>query len=392
MKVFMINVVCGIRSTGRICTDLAVALEEQGHEVKIAYGREDVPEKFQKYAVRIGSDLDVKLHGIKARLFDEAGFGSKKATEKFIDWVKEYDPDIIHLHNIHGYYLNIEVLFKYLKTCGKKIIWTLHDCWSFTGHCVYFDYVACDKWKRGCYSCPQKKEYPARIGPDMSRKNYIKKRQLFTSISNMTLVTPSQWLSDFLHDSFMKEYDIRVIHNGIDTEVFRPMEGKVKEQYFCTDKKIILGVAAVWDKRKGLSSFIELSKKLDDTYRIILVGLTKEQIKDLPSNMIGIERTNSVKELVELYSAAAIFVNPTLEDNYPTTNIEAIACGTPVVTYDTGGSPESAKMYGTSVAQKDVQALVRAIKNAGTFNPQNVDVDYKTSVQKYMRLYEGEIL
>ena len=392
MKVLMINVVCGIRSTGRICTDLAVALEEQGHEVKIAYGREDVPEKFQKYAVRIGSDLDVKLHGIKARLFDEAGFGSKKATEKFIDWVKEYDPDIIHLHNIHGYYLNIEVLFKYLKTCGKKIIWTLHDCWSFTGHCVYFDYVACDKWKRGCYSCPQKKEYPARIGPDMSRKNYIKKRQLFTSISNMTLVTPSQWLSDFLHDSFMKEYDIRVIHNGIDTEVFRPMEGKVKEQYFCTDKKIILGVAAVWDKRKGLSSFKELSKKLDDTYRIILVGLTKEQIKDLPSNMIGIERTNSVKELVELYSAAAIFVNPTLEDNYPTTNIEAIACGTPVVTYDTGGSPESAKMYGTSVAQKDVQALVRAIKNAGTFNPQNVDVDYKTSVQKYMRLYEGEIL
>lgn len=392
MKVLMINVVCGIRSTGRICTDLAVALEEQGHEVKIAYGREDVPEKFQKYAVRIGSDLDVKLHGIKARLFDEAGFGSKKATEKFIDWVKEYDPDIIHLHNIHGYYLNIEVLFKYLKTCGKKIIWTLHDCWSFTGHCVYFDYVACDKWKRGCYSCPQKKEYPARIGPDMSRKNYIKKRQLFTSISNMTLVTPSQWLSDFLHDSFMKEYDIRVIHNGIDTEVFRPMEGKVKEQYFCTDKKIILGVAAVWDKRKGLSSFIELSKKLDDTYRIILVGLTKKQIKDLPSNMIGIERTNSVKELVELYSAAAIFVNPTLEDNYPTTNIEAIACGTPVVTYDTGGSPESAKMYGTSVAQKDVQALVRAIKNAGTFKPINVDVNYKTSVQKYMRLYEGEIL
>lgn len=392
MKVLMINVVCGIRSTGRICTDLAVALEEQGHEVKIAYGREDVPEKFQKYAVRIGSDLDVKLHGIKARLFDEAGFGSKKATEKFIDWVKEYDPDIIHLHNIHGYYLNIEVLFKYLKTCGKKIIWTLHDCWSFTGHCVYFDYVACEKWKRGCYNCPQKKEYPARIGPDMSRKNYIKKRQLFTSISNMTLVTPSQWLSDFLHDSFMKEYNVRVIHNGIDTEVFRPMESKVKEQYFCTDKKIILGVAAVWDKRKGLSSFIELSKKLDDTYRIILVGLTKEQIKGLPSNMIGIERTNSVKELVELYSAAAIFVNPTLEDNYPTTNIEAIACGTPVVTYDTGGSPESAKMYGTSVAQKDVQALVRAIKNAGIFNPQNVDVDYKTSVQKYMRLYEGEIL
>lgn len=157
MKVLMINVVCGIRSTGRICTDLAAALEKQGHEVKIAYGRENVPEQFQKYAVRIGSDLDVKLHGIKARLFDRAGFGSKKATKKFIGWVKEYDPDVIHLHNIHGYYINIEVLFDYLRTCGKKIIWTLHDCWSFTGHCVYFDYVDCDKWKTGCFDCPQKK-------------------------------------------------------------------------------------------------------------------------------------------------------------------------------------------------------------------------------------------
>mgnify|MGYP000231854880 FL=1 len=157
MKVLMINVVCGIRSTGRICTDLAIALEKQGHEVRIAYGRETVPEQFQKYAVRIGTDLDVKLHGIKARLFDRAGFGSRKATEKFIEWVKKYDPDIIHLHNIHGYYIDVERLFKYLRTCGKKIIWTLHDCWSFTGHCVYFDYIVCDKWKNGCFYCPQKK-------------------------------------------------------------------------------------------------------------------------------------------------------------------------------------------------------------------------------------------
>lgn len=392
MKVLMINVVCGIRSTGRICTDLATALEQQGHEVKIAYGRENVPEQFRKYAVRIGTDLDVKFHGIKARLFDEAGFGSKKATEEFIEWIKEYDPDVIHLHNIHGYYINIEVLFDYLKTCGKKIIWTLHDCWSFTGHCVYFDYVDCDKWKTGCFDCPQKKEYPARIGLDMSRTNYMKKKRIFTGVSNMTLVTPSQWLTDLLQDSYMKEYDVKVIHNGVDTEVFRPVDSRIKERYSCADKKIILGVAAIWDKRKGLPSFIELSKKLDDTYRIILVGLTQEQIKSLPSNMIGIEHTNSVKELVELYSAADIFVNPTLEDNYPTTNIEAIACGIPVVTYDTGGSSESAKMYGTHVPKRDVQALVRAIEESETFKPINVDVNYQASVQKYMRLYEGEIL
>ena len=220
----------------------------------------------------------------------------------------------------------------------------------------------------------------------------MKKKRIFTGVSNMTLVTPSQWLTDLLQDSYMNEYDVKVIHNGVDTEVFRPVDSRIKERYSCADKKIVLGVAAIWDKRKGLPSFIELSKKLDDIYRIILVGLTKEQIKSLPSNMIAIEHTNSVKELVELYSAADIFVNPTLEDNYPTTNLEAIACGIPVVTYDTGGSPESAKMYGTHVPKRDVQALMRAIENSETFKPINVDVNYQTSVQKYMRLYEGKIL
>lgn len=209
MKVLMINVVCGIRSTGRICTDLAAALEEQGHEVKIAYGRENVPEQFQKYAVRIGNDFDVKRHGLKARLLDGAGFGSKRVTEKFIKWVKEYDPDIIHLHNIHGYYINIEVLFRYLQTCGKKIIWTLHDCWSFTGHCVYFDYVNCNKWEKECNHCPQKKEYPARVGPDFSKRNFNIKKDLFSEIPNLILVTPSQWLANLLSYSYMKKYTVK---------------------------------------------------------------------------------------------------------------------------------------------------------------------------------------
>ena len=383
----MINVVCGIRSTGRICTDLATALEAQGHEVKIAYGRENVPEQFQKYAVRIGSDLDVKFHGVKSRLLDGAGFGSKKATGKFIEWVKEYDPDVIHLHNIHGYYINVEVLFNYLKVCGKKIIWTLHDCWAFTGHCVYFDYVGCDEWKTGCEHCPQKSEYPARIGPDMSRNNYVKKRELFTGISNMTLVTPSQWLADLISESYMKDYLTKVIHNGVDTDVFKPTESNVKEKYNCQGKKIVLGVAAVWDKRKGLNSFVELSKLLDDSYKIILVGLSKEQIEKLPKNIIGIERTNSVKELAELYTAADVFVNPTLEDNYPTTNLEAIACGTPVVTFDTGGSPESAEMYGVSVPKKDIDGLVTTIEKVRIITKRTTDIDYKNTVQKYIKLY-----
>lgn len=387
MKVLMINVVCGIRSTGRICTDLAAVLEEQGHEVKIAYGRENVPEQFQKYAVRIGNDFDVKRHGLKARLLDGAGFGSKRVTEKFIKWVKEYDPDIIHLHNIHGYYINIEVLFRYLQTCGKKIIWTLHDCWSFTGHCVYFDYVNCNKWEKECNHCPQKKEYPARVGPDFSKRNFNIKKDLFSEIPNLILVTPSQWLANLLSYSYMKKYTVRVIYNGVDTSVFRPVKSEIKEKYNCQGKKIVLGVASVWDKRKGLNTFIELADKLNDSYQIVLVGLDKEQKKKLPSKIIAIERTNSIQELVSLYSAAYVFVNPTLEDNYPTTNIEAIACDTPVITYETGGSGESAKIYGLSVPQKNVTQLINAIENIESIERKKINIDCKNVVQKYLKLY-----
>lgn len=388
MKVLMINVVCGIRSTGRICTDLAVELEKQGHEVKIAYGRENVPKQFQKYAVRIGTDLDVKLHGIKARLLDGAGFGSKNATVKFIRWIKEYDPDVIHLHNIHGYYINIEVLFKYLRICGKKIIWTLHDCWAFTGHCVYFDYVQCDKWLKGCYHCIQKKEYPCSVGLDQSKRNYKMKQQFFTGISDLNLVSPSKWLANLVKQSFMKEYSVKVIQNGVDTKVFKPTESDFREKYHLENKKIILGVASVWDRRKGLNSFVELSKYLPNEYQIVLVGLQEKQIKELPNNIIGILGTDSSEELAAIYTSADVFVNPTLEDNYPTTNIEAIACGTPVLSYNTGGSRESAEMYGLSVQKNNLEELSSALKNINCIKPKKINIDYHDTVRKYLQLYQ----
>lgn len=388
MRVLMINVVCGIRSTGRICTDLATELEKQGHEVKIAYGREKVPEQFQKYAVRIGTDLDVEVHGIGARLFDSAGLGSKNVTVKFIQWIKEYDPDVIHLHNIHGYYINIEVLFNYLRICGKKIIWTLHDCWAFTGHCVYFDYVQCDKWLKGCYHCIQKKEYPCSIGLDKSKRNYKMKQQLFTGISNLILVSPSRWLANLVKQSFMKEYIIKVIHNGIDTEVFKPTESDFRKKYHLENKKIILGVASIWDRRKGLNSFVELSKHLSDEYQIILVGLKEEQIKELPNNIMGILGTDSPEELAAIYTLADVFVNPTLEDNYPTTNIEAIACGTPVISYDTGGSGESAEMYGVSIPKNNLEELITALKNISYIKQKKFDIDYHGTVREYLQLYQ----
>ena len=388
MKVLMINVVCGIRSTGRICTDLATALEAQGHEVKIAYGRENVPEQFQKYAVRIGTDLDVKLHGVKARLLDGAGFGSKRATEKFIEWVKEYDPDVIHLHNIHGYYINVEVLFNYLKECGKKVIWTLHDCWAFTGHSAYCDAVQCDRWKNGCYGCLQISEYPKSV-VDRSKLNWKKKRDLFTGIPDMILVTPSYWLAGLVKDSFLKNYEVQVIHNGIDTSQFRPLKNDFRKYYGLDDKRMLLGVATSWNDMKGYSDFIKLSSMVDDSNRIVLVGLSDDQLKELPKNILGIKRTASVKELAYIYSAADVFLNLSYCENYPTVNLESRACGTPVITYKTGGSPESAGPECVVVEKGNLREVVSAINNLPSVIEEDVsEFDERVSAENYLGLYK----
>ncbi|WP_346962031.1 glycosyltransferase, partial [Clostridium sp.] len=271
MKVLQINSVCGVGSTGRIATDLYKALEEQGHECLIAYGRGTAPKGIK--SIKIGKDLDNYLHVAKTRIFDKHGFESTKATKKFIRKVEEYDPDIIHLHNIHGYYINIELLFNYLKRSNKAIVWTLHDCWAFTGHCAYFDYAGCGKWKDGCSNCEQKKEYPSSILFDNSKFNYENKRRLFTSVNNMIITTPSKWLARIVEESFLGKYPVNVINNGIDLSVFRKSKSNVRKKYLLEDKKVILGVATVWDKRKGFNDFIKLSKVIDEDYRIVLIGL-----------------------------------------------------------------------------------------------------------------------
>ena len=390
MKILMINVVCGIRSTGRICTDLALELESQGHEVKIAYGREFVPEKYARFAYRIGTDLDIKLHGLKARLLDGCGYGSKSATKKFIKWIVEYNPDIIHLHNLHGYYINIEVLFDYLRTCGKRIIWTLHDCWAFTGHAAYCEGANCERWIKGCYHCPKTKEYPASLF-DRSNRNWAKKQRIFKDIPNLTLVTPSVWLKNLVSKSFLGSYETIVINNGIDTKHFKKCDISLDLVVKFKERKIILGVASAWDKRKGLNDFLELNNLIDkEHYVIILVGINKEQIKSLPEGIVGIERTDSVQELAELYSLAYVFVNPTYEDNYPTTNLEAIACGTPVITYMTGGSPESANYYGISLPKGDVVGIAQIIKNYKFINSKSMNLDKNITAEKYVTIYEEQ--
>ena len=339
----IINSVCGTGSTGRICSKIAREYSDNGYEVKIAYGRSSfVPKEDEKFAVKIGGGFDLKTHAIKTRLFDKHGLGSVNATKNFLKWADEFDPDVLWLHNVHGYYINYQLLFKWIKTRpDMQVKWTLHDCWAFTGHCSYFSAVGCEKWKTLCRKCPQKKQYPKSSLFDNSKNNYLKKKASFTGVKKMEIITPSYWLSDLVKLSFLKDYPVEVRHNTIDTAVFKPTPSDFRKRLDIENKKIVLGVAGVWDSRKGFSDFIGLSELLDERYVIVLVGLSEKQIKKLPKNVIGIARTNSAKELAEIYSAADVFLNLTYEDNYPTVNLEAQACGTPCITYRTGGSVES---------------------------------------------------
>lgn len=397
MKILEINSVCGIRSTGRICTDIAELLKENGHECRIVYGRESVPKKYESISYRVGTENDVRLHALKSRLFDASGFGSKYATQRLIEYINEYNPDIIHLHNIHGYYINIELLFDYLKKINKPVVWTMHDCWAFTGHCTYFDFCKCERWKTGCFKCPQVKEYPASFFFDNSSLNWKRKKELFTGIKNLICVTPSKWLAELVKSSFLKENRVYVIPNGIDLNSFRPTYGDFKKKVGIEGKNVYLGVASTWDKRKGLDAFISLSAMLNKDEVLVLVGLSNEQLQELPKNIIGIQQTNNVEELAEIYTAADVLLNPTFEDNYPTVNLEAQACGTPVITFKTGGSPETIfPDSGYVVEQNDVEALLESarqlkfdresiLKNVSKFDKQRRYYEY---LMLYDNLYE----
>ena len=366
MKVLQINSVCGFGSTGRIAVDLYHLLEENNHECVIAYGRGTSPDGVR--AIKIGSAFDNKIHGLLTRVADLHGFGSKKATFGLIKEIEEFNPDVVHLHNIHGYYLNVEILFRFLKQKQLPVIWTLHDCWSFTGHCAYFDFAGCSKWKTECSHCPQKNAYPSSKLADNSRKNYRRKKELFNMIDNLTIVTPSEWLAATVKESFLSEHKIEVINNGISLDDFQPAASSpqavdsIKEKYNCKDKFVVLGVASVWEERKGFQYFQQLAKRVDDDIRIVIVGLDPQRIKELDPNMIGISRTGNLKELAEIYTMADVFVNPTLEDNFPTTNIEALACGTPVITFQTGGSPEIIdETCGIVIAKENLEELLNAV-------------------------------
>lgn len=357
LKLLLVNSVCGTGSTGRIGAAIAHDYESRGWDVKFAYGREAyVPEYCRKWAVRVGNGISVKVHGILTRVFDWHGTGlcSWMATKRFLKWAEAWKPDVVWLHNLHGYYINCELLFDWIKRHPEiKVKWTLHDCWAFTGHCSHFLLTECERWKKGCHGCPEKHEYPMTLGLSAAKANWERKQKAFCGVKNMRLITPSKWLADLTRESFLKEYPVKVVHNTIDLSVFRPTPSNFRERIGLKDKTIILGVASVWDYRKGFADFFDLrnllnSWKTRQTSFIVLVGLTESQISSLPSGMIGIARTNSAVELAEIYSAADWFFNPTHEDNYPTVNLEARACGCRIATYDTGGASETVDGYDKS--------------------------------------------
>lgn len=395
MKVLQINSVCGYGSTGRIAADLSRYLTQSGDDCLIAYGRGQAPDDVKSF--RIGTDFDVNLHGVCSRITDKHGFYSKRATQRFIRSAGEYDPDIIHLHNLHGYYLHLPTLFEWLRECGKPIVWTLHDCWAFTGHCSYFDFVGCDRWKTGCHDCPQKREYPASFVMDHSESNFKEKKEWFTSIPKLQIITPSNWLKDLAKQSFFKNYPIATIHNGIDLNQFKPTGSSFREKNHLTNKTMLLSVANVWESRKGFDYLLELSQRLDDTFCIVVVGLTEQQCHSLSNHMLGITRTDDLNELVKIYSAADIFLNPTLEDNYPTTNLEAIACGTPVITFDTGGCSETVSAgCGYVVPKGNLEEMISQVKRLGSIHYQmnhekwlthRNSMDQKIQCQKTVALY-----
>lgn len=343
-------------STGIIAEQINQTAAVQGWKTYIAYGREVNPS--QSNLIHIGNKLSQVIALIEARLFDNDGLANRWATRRLIKRIKAIHPDIIHLHNLHGYYVNYKILFEYLNSTNIPIVWTLHDCWSFTGHCGHFVGANCEKWRTECKQCPLKKGYPASLGLDCSKRNFELKKQLFTSNHNLHIVAVSEWLAGLVRQSYLKEADVRVINNGIDLNVFQPRKRENETKFR------IIGVSSVWTQTKGLYDFYCLREMLDENeYEIVLVGLSHEQIKALPDGITGITRTNSVQELVGYYSSADVFVNPTYGDTFPTTNLEALACGTPVVTYCTGGSPESVTLEtGIVVEQGNVLALKTAVE------------------------------
>lgn len=351
-------------ATGSIARQIGETALRLGWNSYIVYSARERYHSTECKTFTIGSTSDFYLHALETRLFDNHGLASRNATKLLVKRIAKLNPDIIHLHNVHGYYLNYKILFEFLTKANIPVVWTLHDCWTFTGHCSHFESIGCLKWKEKCERCSLKREYPKTWIIDKSGRNYELKKSLFTSVKNMTLVPVSWWLSKFISDSFLKKYPIRVINNGIDLRIFRPSEVHTQFIERKKNKIYVLGVANTWTRQKGFYEFLKLGG--DNRFQVILVGfIPKKDI--LSKNIIAMGYINDPTELAKIYSSVDVFVNPTYADTFPTVIIESIACGTPVVAYRTGGCPEIVdEEIGYIAEQGNYQDLLNGILQIAT--------------------------
>lgn len=389
MRVLIINSVCGTGSTGRICVDLYKELVAAGHECCIAYGRGRSSENI--YTYKIGNNKDVYQHVLETRLFDNHGFASRKATKEFINFLDDYNPDVISLHNLHGYYLNVKELFSYLSKLNIKVFWTFHDCWPFSPHSAYIDRLSNGMLPEKNTTFYERYEYPACFLFSRSSYNYKRKRKYFTTLKSLNIITPSYWLGGLIKDSFFYDNEISVINNGIDlNNFFKDQSDYLKKKLNLKEKKIVLGVANIWEPRKGIQVFNEISTLLPDSYKIVLVGRVPKGTK-INSKITILKQVSDIKELRQIYSSADIFLNPTLEDNYPTTNLEACACGTPVITSHFGGAPETIQK-GKGIVFYNVKDLISKISNLEWFEKDSDIISYridkKIMFKKYIEYFE----
>lgn len=362
-KILMVSGAINYGAPGRIVEQIGLLAKECGYDVLVAHSsRNENPSQLAHFNVT--SKANEICHALGSMFLDLHGLMSSSQTKYLVEKIKEFNPDIIHLHNIHGYFLNFKILFEFLSQIDTPIVWTLHDCWAFTGRCTYFEGVKCNKWKSACYDCNVETGYTVSKYVDRSSKLFDIKKYLFSKVKNLTIVPVSNWLANYVKESFLSNKRLEIIHNGINLSNFQPrINHELRQKLKLSDQFVVLGVASPWNYRKGLTDFVKLSSLLDSSYVIILIGLTNKQIKSLPKNIIGISRTESQVQLAEYYTLADVFCNFTYSDNFPTVNLEALACGTPVITYRTGGSPEAVdNKTGIVVEQGDLDGVVDSLK------------------------------
>lgn len=389
-RILEINSVYEVGSTGRIVHQLCNKIRQDGNDYYVLYGRGPVSQDPNSY--KIGNNATIIKNVLMTRILDVHGFSSKYMTNLALKKIDEFKPDLIHLHNLHGYYIDVEVLFNYIKKIGIPVVWTLHDAWPMTGHCAYF--MDCQKWKYGCNNCQFKKKYPTSIILDNSQKNWVYKKNIFNDVSNLTIVTPSNWLANIVKESYLKNYKVHIINNGIDDSIFFKKSNGLKNELKLNNKFIILAVSNVWNQLKGYDDILKLAKIISDEFIIVMIGLNSKQLPKLPNNILGIERTNSSCELAEYYNMADVFINLTYADNYPTVNLEARACGLPVITYDVGGSPESAGNGAIVVPvgnykmvyEEIVKLYNKQINNDNVIHEKQENVSNKRMLDEYINL------